>query len=117
MYDSFTADAFRIPMLRPAGQHGIYNPQPFRKFDADAYMVDFTVRYLGSRGRNVRHEAGCDCSFVRRPQFTVAGKPAWPGITDVDACPSDDPDYGKACSPACAAAWGLPAVPDTTCTP
>ena len=28
-----TFDAFRMPLLRPGGQHGVYNSQPFRIFD------------------------------------------------------------------------------------
>ena len=54
--DDGTHDAFRLPVLRPAGQHGIYNAQPFRLFDADAYMVNFTMRFLGTKGEAVEHE-------------------------------------------------------------
>jgi len=109
-------DAFRIPLLRPAGQHGIYNPQPFRAFDADAYMVNFVARYMATRGRAVTHEAGCDCAYVTRPSFQINGGAAWPGIEDVAACPDNDRRYGHACSPACSAAWGLATIPPTTCS-
>ena len=111
-----TFDAFRIPLLRPAGQHGIYNPQPFRAFDADAYMVSFVARYIASRARDVSHEPGCDCAYAARPRFVVDGMPAWPGIENIDACPDDDRAYGKVCSAECTAAWGLPVIPPTTCT-
>jgi len=110
-----TWDGFRIPLLRPAGQHGIYNPQPFRRFDADAFMVNFVARYMASRARNVAHEPGCDCAYARRPLFEVHGSPAWPGIEEVPACPDDDTACGKQCSHACAKAWGLAANPVTVC--
>jgi hypothetical protein len=112
-----TWDAFRMPLLRPAGQHGIYNPQPFRKFDADAYMVNFTARYMASHARNVTHEPGCDCAYAARPHFVVHGEPAWPGVEDVAACPDDDTAYGKACSTACDQGWGLATLPPTVCNP
>ena len=50
-------DAFRVPLLRPAGQHVTYNAQVFGTFDADAYMVNFTVQYLGTRGGQVEHRS------------------------------------------------------------
>lgn len=110
-------DAFRMPLLRPAGQHGIYNPQPFRAFDADAFMVNFVARFLATRGRTVKHEAGCDCAYAARPLFEIGGAAAWPGIEDVGACPDADPAYGKQCSPACAQAWGLATIPKAVCAP
>ncbi len=113
--DSF--DAFRVPMQRPAGQHGIYNPQPFRRFDSDAYMVNFTARFLRSAGRAVEHVVGCDCSYVKRPHYLVNGQPAGPGLENVEFCPDDNPRYGKACSPDCAKVWGLATVPTATCAP
>ena len=97
-----TYDAFRVPMLRPAGQHGIYNAQPFREFDADAFMVNFTSRFLGSRGRLVDHPAACDCNASRIPQFTLDGFNEFPGIQR--ACTPDDLNV---CSAACAEAWGI----------
>ena len=110
-------DAFRIPMVRPAGQHGIFNPQPMRAFDADAYLVNFTARFLATRGGNVHHEAGCDCAFASaRPTFVVNGKPASPGIEAKTGCPTDA-SFGVACSPACAKAFGLATIPEATCTP
>ncbi|MCA2980309.1 MAG: hypothetical protein INH37_18720, partial [Myxococcaceae bacterium] len=111
-----TVDALRIPLLRPAGQHGIYNPQPFRTFDADAYMVNYTVRFLreGGSAASAEHVSGCDCSFSERTSFTISGSPASPGLSDVPACPMS-PDYGKQCSPACSRAWGLTVVPPATC--
>jgi hypothetical protein len=97
-----TYDAFRVPMLRPAGQHGIYNAQPFREFDADAFMVNFTSRFLGSRGRLVDHPAACDCNASRIPQYTLDGFNEFPGIQR--ACTPDDLNV---CSAACAEAWGI----------
>jgi hypothetical protein len=109
-----SADAFRVPLLRPAGQHGIYNPQPFRTFDSDSYMVNYTARFLRSGGRLFEHVTGCDCSFaLSRPTFVSGGQPDWPGV-DGASCP-DSVDYGKACSPSCATTWGLAKIPEATC--
>jgi hypothetical protein len=111
-----TVDALRIPLLRPAGQHGIYNPQPFRTFDADAYMVNFTARFLreGGTEASARHVTGCDCAFVQRASFVVGGSPASPGLSDVPVCPATL-DYGRGCSPECARAWGLAVIPPAVC--
>ena len=104
-------DAFRIPLIRPVGQHGIYNPQPFRAFDADAYMQNWNSRFMLTRGVAVDHLAGCDCSGVRAPTFTVKGKAALPGVSAA-AC---EPGWFKTCSPACAAGFGLSDVADVVC--
>jgi hypothetical protein len=106
-------DGFRVPLIRPAGQHGIYNPQPFRTFDADAYMVSFTLRFLASRGRSVRHESGCDCSAASIPAISVAGMPSFPSFGDRACAPTDL----KVCSEACATAWGIVTPPNVACTP
>ncbi len=95
-------DSLRIPLLRPAGQHGIYNAQSFRVFDADAFMVNHTVRFLGSRGGIVEHEPGCDCSASGLPLFLRDGEPQYPGLEE--ACTEDDL---KLCEASCAEAWGL----------
>ena len=95
-------DAFRVPLLRPAGQHGIYNSQSFRVFDTDAYMVNFTVRFLGSRGEEVGHESGCDCSASELPNFLVNGEASTPGL--LRSCTEDDV---KVCDSVCADGWGL----------
>ncbi|MCC6215724.1 MAG: hypothetical protein IT376_12740 [Polyangiaceae bacterium] len=110
-------DALRIPLLRPSGQHGIYNPQPFRAFDTDAYMVHFTARFMATRGGDVSHEPGCDCGYAELPRFEVGGAEAWPGVDGVAACPTDDPTYGKRCSAECTAAWGIVPLPPAVCAP
>lgn len=107
--DDGAVDALRVPVLRPAGQHGIYNAQPFRTFDADAFMVNFTTRYLGTAGRRTDHPEGCDCSSADVPAGTLRGRPHAPLGT---ACTADDL---RVCSPACAAAWGLPGPVRATC--
>ena len=106
-----THDAFRIPVLRPAGQHGIYNSQAFREFDADAYMVDFTLRFLGSRGAEVSHESGCDCSATDMPPLLLNGEERFSAFGD-RACTSDDLQI---CDPTCAEAWGLRTPAQATC--
>jgi hypothetical protein len=105
-------DAFRLPSLRPGGQHGIYNAQSFRVFDNDAFMVNFTSRFLVSGGREVGHAAGCDCSAAELPAFTLDGAPANP--TFDEGCAEDDL---KLCDDSCAAAWGLWTPPEAACAP
>jgi hypothetical protein len=107
-----TADALRVPLLRPAGQHGIYNAQAFRTFDADAYAVNFTIRYLGSRGRLTTHEAGCDCVATELPGFRVAGEENHPGVGR--ACGEEDL---RLCDDRCADAWGLVTPATADCAP
>lgn len=102
-----TADALRVPMLRPAGQHGIYNAQAFRTFDADAFMVNFTLRYLLSRGTTTDHLTGCDCSASALPGFEIDGASYTPGLGR--ACEETDMNV---CDPSCVAGWGL-ATPNT----
>lgn len=100
--DDERKDAFRMPLLRPSGQHGIYNSQAFRTFDADGYMVDFTVRYLGTRGKNTTHEAGCDCSASGLPRWELNGSPDAPALGE--ACSENDM---KVCNATCTQAWGF----------
>jgi hypothetical protein len=95
-------DGFRIPVLRPAGQHGIYNAQAFRKFDTDAFMVNFTTRFLGSRGRLVDHPQGCDCSIGAMHTFSLNDLVQNPALNQ--SCQTTDL---KLCSDTCANAWGL----------
>jgi hypothetical protein len=114
--DDGSYDAFRMPLLRPAGQHGIYNPQPFRVFDADAYMVNYTARFMASKGRQVEHVQGCDCSYRSRGGFSFNGQANGPGLDDVATCDDANPVYGKICTPACADAWGLHSPPVTACS-
>jgi hypothetical protein len=106
-------DGLRVPLLRPAGQHGIYNPQPFRPFDADAYMVSFTVRYLATRGRAVGHEPGCDCSASGLPAYSVAGEPSFPALGEAACGPSDL----RLCDATCASAWGIVTPDANACEP
>ena len=106
-------DALRVPMMRPAGQHGIFNAQPFRVFDADAYMVDFTARFLGSAGTRVEHEAGCDCSATDMPPLYLDGEERLSALGD-RACTPDDL---RLCDPSCAEAWGIVTPSEATCTP
>lgn len=107
-----TFDALRVPLLRPAGQHGIYNAQAFRPFDADAYMVNFTVNYLGSRGADTRHRAGCDCASSALPAFSVGGDPYHPGLDR--AC---EPADLNVCDASCAADFGIVTPPAAACAP
>jgi hypothetical protein len=105
-------DALRVPMLRPSGQHGIYNSQSFRAFDADAFMVNFTVRFLGTRGETVAHESGCDCSSSSLPNMWVDGESSTPGL--LRACEEADM---KVCSEACADGWGIFTPAISECEP
>ena len=104
-------DAFRVPLLRPAGQHGIYNSQPFRVFDADAFMVNFTTRFLGSGGRLVDHPTGCDCNAESINQFTFQGSPYFPAKPE--GCETLDQ---RLCEASCAEAWGFRALEPAMCS-
>jgi hypothetical protein len=97
-----TLDGFRIPLLRPGGQHGIYNAQSFRVFDADAYSVNQTLRFLRTRGGTLEHEAGCDCSAADLANFTLDGEPDLPSLDD--GCTTDDLNV---CDADCTDGWGL----------
>jgi len=105
-------DAFRVPLLRPAGQHGIYNSQSFRRFDTDAYMVNFTVRYLGTRGQSVDHLEGCDCSASQTPQYLRDGEEIYPTLDEV-ACSEEDLNI---CSEECLE-WGIVTPEQASCLP
>jgi hypothetical protein len=107
--------AVRIPLLRPAGQHGIYNAQAFRVFDADAFMVNFTTRFLGTRGRAVDHAPGCDCVASRPFRITVDGEQTYSSLQGERQCVVGQ-DY-RVCSVACAEAWGMRTPEVTACEP
>ena len=96
-------DALRVPLIRPSGQHGIYNAQPFRIFDHDAFMVNYTTRFLGTGGRQVDHPAGCDCSSSVIPKYTLNGRTVNPTLT-TRACEEQDLNL---CDASCSEAWGL----------
>jgi hypothetical protein len=103
-------DAFRVPLLRPAGQHGIYNAQSFRTFDNDAFMVNFTSRFLVSGGRDTSHAPGCDCSASSVGNFTLNDAPYFAGLGR--QCTPDDL---KVCDATCATAWGIRTPVEAAC--
>ena len=105
-------DAFRVPLLRPGGQHGIYNAQAFRVFDADAYMVNFTVRYLGTRGAVVEHLEGCDCSASDIPQLYRGEEALYHALGEA-ACTDLDLNI---CADSCDA-WSLHTPEEIVCNP
>jgi hypothetical protein len=100
--DEKTFDAFRVPVLRPAGQHGIYNSQPFRLFDTDAFMVNFTTRFLGTRGQRVDHLEGCDCSIGALHEFEFNQSSIYPALGR--GCVEEDLNL---CSKECSVFWGF----------
>jgi hypothetical protein len=108
--DDGTYDAFRVPLLRPAGQHGIYNAQSFRVFDNDAFMVNFTSRFLATGGADASHEPGCDCSASAVGNITRDGAPYFAGLGR--QCTTDDL---KVCDATCAAAWGIQTPVEAAC--
>ena len=108
-----TFDAFRVPLLRPGGQHGIYNAQSFREFDADAYMVNMTARFLGTAGAELTHESGCDCSASDVAVLFLDGDEEFSALGD-RACTPDDL---KVCDATCTEAWGLVTPAQAICDP
>ncbi len=108
-----TFDAMRIPMMRPTGQHIIYNAQPFRAFDMDAFMVNLTGQFLGSGGRALPEPTGCDCSAQSIPSWEAYGLPHYPELKGKPC----EPDDLNLCSESCAEAWGITTPSDTlVCT-
>ena len=75
-------------------------------------MVNFTVRYLGSRGRNVEHEAGCDCSATQVPQLYRNEEPLYPALNG-EACTDQDL---KLCDETCTG-WGIETPTEVVCVP
>ena len=65
-------------------------------------MVNFTIRFLGTRGGEVSHESGCDCSASELPGMIADGEASNPGL--LRSC--EDTDL-KVCSDECADAWGI----------
>ena len=109
-----TFDAFRMPLLRPAGQHGIYNAQPFRFFDHDAYAANFTIRFLATGGKRVDDVEGCDCSSAGAPEYFL-GEDAYPPTSLGESlCTSNDM---KVCSERCLTAWDIRTPDVVMCTP
>ncbi len=97
-------DAALIPLLRPRGQHGIYNAQSFRAFDTDTWAVNYTLRFLGTRGRAVDIVDGCDCSAGGLPDWRLGDSSFQTVIGPSGQCTEADL---KLCTPECAEAWGL----------
>ena len=75
-------------------------------------MVNFTVRYLGSRGREVEHLSGCDCTASTVPQFFRDDIELTPAL-DERACTEEDI---RVCSEECAA-WGIETPSERVCVP
>ena len=69
-------DAFRVPVLRPAGQHGIYNSQPFRAFDTDTF-VELRHSSLEPEGTVEHFQLRLSASGV--PAFEL-GEPNYPTL-------------------------------------
>ncbi len=76
-------------------------------------MVNFTIRFLLSRGRAVSHEPGCDCSAARLPNFLLRGEPQHPALR-TRACEATDLNV---CSANYAEAWGIRTPEEARCTP
>lgn len=109
-----TFDGFRMPLIRPAGQHGLYNAQPFRFFDHDAYSVNFTVRYLHSGGRLVDDVSGCDCTASQVPTYFLNDMPDAPSSIGATMCKSSNM---KVCSTRCLEAWDIRTPTRVECIP
>ena len=109
-----TYDAFRMPLIRPAGQHGVYNAQPFRFFDHDAYAANFTIRFLATAGSRVDDPSGCDCSASTAPTYQKDGIPDGPSSLGQKTCTAQDL---KVCSERCLEAWDIRMPDISDCRP
>ena len=105
-------DVVFSPVIRPRGQHGIYNAQPFRTFDADTWLVNYTLRFLGTAGRAADIVPGCDCSAQSLGNWALRDAPISPADGLNGSCNETDL---KLCSDTCADAWRIPAPVAANC--
>tara|TARA_B100000674_G_C37092606_1_gene580923 strand:- start:2 stop:313 length:312 start_codon:yes stop_codon:yes gene_type:complete len=103
-----------MPLLRPAGQHGIFNAQPFRFFDHDAYAANFMVRFLSTGGKSVDEIEGCDCSASQVPDYFLSDEPDAPSSLGIRPCTETDL---KVCSERCLQAWDIRTPSLVSCQP
>jgi hypothetical protein len=89
----------RIPYLRPDGQHGIYNAQATRAYDNDTYAVNFTSKFLGSRGRDVDHLGCMECMATAIPTWLRDGQNIESELVPLGPC---GPQNVKLCPKECA---------------
>ena len=74
-------------------------------------MVNFTVRYLGTRGGAVDHLSGCDCTASVVPEYFRDGEANYPAL-DGEACTDTDI---RICDETCD--WGLRTPEVLDCVP
>ncbi len=100
-----THDAMRIPYLFPHGQHGIWNAQKNRSWDADAHAVNFVSLFLRTGGKVVDVPVDCDCSATTTPTYSLDGKPIW--FADDVPCDNATETQIRVCSASCAETLGM----------
>jgi len=100
-----TNDAIRIPYLFPHGQHGIWNAQKKRSWDADAHAVNFVSLFMRTGGATVDVSVDCDCSASTTPTYTLDGQPIW--FADDAPCDNSQETQIRVCSAACADELGM----------
>jgi hypothetical protein len=109
-----SVDAMRIPVLHPVGQHGLYNAQRVRAWDADAFGVNLVTRYMLTRGRAIELSPDCHCSATTAPKYLLDG--AEKTYSDEAPCENTDTDIKiKLCTPECAMTLGLVTDGEVVC--
>ena len=101
-------DAIRVPSCGPS-DNTASNSQSSRVFDNDTYMVNFTVRFLGSRGAIPTKPGATALLQICRPLPSTA--------THHPDSMTPHRDDIKVCSDDCATAWGLLPPPAASAPP
>ncbi len=108
-----TNDAMRIPYLFPHGQHGIWNAQKNRSWDADAHAVNFVSLFMRTGGNVVDIPVDCDCSASTTPTYALEGKPLW--FAEDAPCDNAMGTQIRVCSASCAQTLGMQTREHATC--
>lgn len=106
-------DAMRIPYMNPRGQHGLYNAQKVRPFDADAFGVNITTLFLRSRGQQLDLPPDCHCTAERIPYFYLEGEETW--FSDFAPCDNVADLQIRICSAECVEALALRTPAEVMC--
>jgi len=108
-----TNDAMRIPYLYPHGQHGIWNAQHRRSWDADAHAVNLVSLFMRTGGQRVDVPVDCDCSASTTPTYSLDGTSIW--FAEDAPCDNAVDAQIRVCSSMCADTLGMRTREQATC--